>query len=127
MDEIKQFLKNEEGLSDDEIEEAITWVSTYTGTDGKLDMTEFVQLWAEDVNYKRAYKSKDKLKAKFAQTTKSLKKAAIAHKIKKIVKTVKSVKYVKSVKSVKSVKKNANKSKTRNVNATRRNKRVARK
>ena len=124
MDEIKQFLKNEEGLKDDEIEEAITWVSTYTGTDGKLDMTEFVQLWAEDVNYKRAYKSKDKLKAKFAQTTKTLKKAAIAHKIKKIVKTVKSVKYVKSVKTLK---KNASKSKTRNVNATRRNKRVARK
>ena len=87
-------------------------------------MTEFVQLWAEDVNYKRAYKSKDKLKAKFAQTAKSLKKAAIAHKIKKIVKTVKSVKYVKSVKTLK---KNASKSKTRNVNATRRNKRVARK
>jgi len=118
MDEIKQFLKNEEGLKDDEIEEAITWVSTYTGTDGKLDMTEFVQLWAEDVNYKRAYKSKDKLKAKFAQTAKTLKKAAIAHKIKKIVKTVKSVK---------TLKKNASKSKTRNVNATRRNKRVARK
>jgi len=124
MDEIKQFLKNEEGMKDDEIEEAIGWVKTYTGTDGKLDMTEFVQLWTEDVNYKRAYKSKDKLKAEFAQTTKKLKKAAIAHKIKKIVKTFKSVKYVKSVKTLK---KNASKSKTRNVNATRRNKRVARK
>jgi hypothetical protein len=49
-DEIRKFLKNEEGLSDDDIEAAITWVATYTGTDEKLDMTEFKQLWEEDVN-----------------------------------------------------------------------------
>jgi len=49
-DEIKKYLKNEEGLNDDQIAEAIAWVSTYTGTDEQLDMTEFKVLWEEDVN-----------------------------------------------------------------------------
>ena len=49
-DEIKKYLKNEEGLSDDQIAEAVAWVSTYTGTGKQLDMTEFKVLWEEDVN-----------------------------------------------------------------------------
>lgn len=76
-------------MSQDEVKQIMKDIAPFFGTDNKMDFSEFHDLWFKDKDFKKSFKSQDKMTERLLNIANSIKRRRTVHRVRKLVKTAK--------------------------------------